>query len=223
MSAATGVLVFSATAGYRHASIGPGAAALAELAAGCGLSSLHTQDPRALRPETLAGCAAVVLLSPTGEVLDDRARASLRGWVSDGGGLLGVHAATCAEFGWPYYGTLMGARFAGHPELQPADVLVRAHDHPATAHLPEVWRWTDEWYDFRSGPAGRGVRVLAEVDEASYEGGTMGSPHPVVWCRGVGRGRVLYTALGHLPEAYADPDFRGHLLGALRWVAGLED
>lgn len=221
MTVGTGaVLVFSATAGYRHASITAGAAALAELAGRHGMPARHTEDPDDLRPDALAGCAAVVFLSPTGEVLHDRARAALRDFVTGGGGFLGVHAATCAEYDWPYYGELLGARFDGHPRVQPADVLVHDRTHPATAHLPATWRWTDEWYNFRAGPAGRGVRVLASADEDSYEGGTMGAGHPLVWCHRVGEGRVFYTALGHLESAYADPDFRRHLDGALLWCAG---
>ncbi|WP_328911966.1 MULTISPECIES: ThuA domain-containing protein [unclassified Streptomyces] len=215
------VLVFSATADYRHDSIPAGAAALAELAASLGLSARHTEDPDDLRPDVLDGCAAVVFLSPSGDVLHEDARDALRAYVTGGGGFLGVHAATCAEYGWPYYGELLGARFDGHPEIQRAEVTVLDRAHPATAHLPERWAWTDEWYDFRAGPAGRGVHVLASVDEGSYEGGTMGADHPLVWCHESGSGRVLYTALGHLAAAYADPDFRAHLRGALLWCARL--
>jgi type 1 glutamine amidotransferase len=91
--------------------------------------------------------------------------------------------------------------------------------HPATAHLPERWEWTDEWYNFRANPR-PGVRVLATVDERLYEGGTMGDDHPLVWCHRLGDGRAFYTALGHSAEAYADPAFRAHLLGALRWARG---
>lgn len=216
------VLVFSATAGYRHASIPAGAAALAELAAAQGMSAHHTEDPADLRPERLAGCAAVVFLSPTGDVLDDPARAGLRAYVEAGGGFLGVHAAACAEEGWPYYGELLGARFDGHPPVQRARVTVTDRSHPATAHLPERWEWTDEWYDFRDGPAGAGVRVLASVDESTYAGGATGGPHPLVWCHEPGAGRSFYTALGHPADAYADPDFRRHLLGALSWCARVE-
>ncbi len=115
MPARTVVLVFSATAGYRHESIGAGAAAPAELAAPHGLRVLHTEDPADLRPDVLGGCAAVVFLSPTGDVLDEGARAALRGYVTGGGGFLGVHAAACAEYGWPYYGELLGARFERPP------------------------------------------------------------------------------------------------------------
>jgi type 1 glutamine amidotransferase len=217
------VLVFSATAGYRHDSIPAGAAALAEIAAPHGLGVLHTEDSRELGAALLDGCAAVVFLSPTGDVLDAPTRRRLRAYVGGGGGFLGVHAAACAEEGWPYYERLVGARFAGHPEIQPAQVTVEDRTHPATAHLPERWAWTDEWYDFRADPRGTGadagLRVLATVDESGYEGGTMGAGHPLVWCRSLGAGRSFYTALGHSPAAYADPDFRAHLRGALLWCA----
>jgi len=219
MPARTGILLFSATAGYRHDSIGPGAAALAGLAARHGLRTRHTEDPRDLRPDVLDGCAAVVFLSPTGNVLDDGSRAALRDHVTGGGGFLGVHAATCAEPDWPYYGELLGARFARHPEVQPATVVVADREHPATAHLPAAWRWTDEWYDFDPGPPAHGVRVFASVDEDTYDGGTMGAAHQLVWCHEQGAGRVFSTALGHPPAAYADPDFRRHLEGALLWCA----
>ena len=31
---------------------------------------------------------------------------------------------------------------------------------------------------------------------------------------------AVYTAMGHTIASYADPLFRGHLAGAIRWVAG---
>lgn len=221
------VLVFSATTGYRHDSIPAGVAALAEIAAEHGLRVVHTEDSGELGAAVLDGCAAVVFLSPTGDVLDDLTRRHLRAYVTGGGGFLGVHAAACAEGQWPYYGRLLGARFDGHPEIQRAEVTVEDRTHPATAHLPERWAWTDEWYNFRASPrddgagtgARAGVHVLASVDERGYKGGTMGADHPLVWCRRPGAGRSLYTALGHSAAAYADPDFRAHLRGALLWCA----
>ncbi|EFL38290.1 LOW QUALITY PROTEIN: sigma-70 factor, partial [Streptomyces griseoflavus Tu4000] len=124
----------------------------------------------------------------------------------------------CTEYDWPYYGELLGARFDRHPALQPGRVLTEDRDHPATRHLPAVWEFTDEWYDFRTNPRGS-VRVLLSADESSYEGGGMGADHPLAWCRDQGAGRVFYTALGHSAEAYADPGFRAHLRGGITWAA----
>ena len=80
---------------------------------------------------------------------------------------------------------------------------------------------TDEWYSFKSSPTTR-VRVLARLDESSYDpgGSAMGSDHPIAWAHGVGKGRSWYTGGGHTSEAYAEPLFRAHLLGGILNATG---
>ncbi|MFZ4244351.1 ThuA domain-containing protein [Streptomyces griseoincarnatus] len=213
--AAPALLVFTRTTDYRHESIPAGIAALRALG-GFGIQA-H-EDPAALE-EPLDRYATVVFLSTSGDVLTPAGRERLAAYVEGGGGFVGVHAAACTEYGWPYYGDLLGARFAGHPPVQPGRALVEDHDHPATRHLPPVWEVTDEWYDFRTSPR-PSARVLLSADESSYDGGTMGDDHPLAWCRTQGEGRVFYTALGHTVEAYDDPLFRAHLRGGITWAAG---
>ncbi|GKQ37056.1 ThuA domain-containing protein [Streptomyces sp. A012304] len=208
------LLVYTRTTGYRHDSIPAAVAAVRALG---GYAVDHTEDPAALeRP--LEAYAAVVFLSTSGEVLTPAGRERLAAYVESGGGFVGVHAAACTEYDWPYYGDLLGARFDRHPEYQPGKALVEDRDHPATRHLPAVWEFTDEWYDFRTNPRGT-AHVLATADESSYSGGGMGDDHPLVWCRAQGAGRVFYTALGHDAGAYDDPDFRAHLRGGIDWAA----
>ncbi|MEU6043001.1 ThuA domain-containing protein [Streptomyces griseus] len=215
------VLVYTRTEGYRHDSIPAGISALRELGEAHGFAVEASEDPSVFTEASLAGRGAVVLLSTSGEVLTPDGRTALRRWTSGGGGFMGVHSAACTEYRWPYYEELLGARFSGHPAVQPGTVLVEDRNHPATAHLPPRWEWNDEWYDFRDNPRRPGIRVLATIDESGYEGGGMGPDHPVVWCREVGGGRSFYTSLGHTDEAYGDPAFRDHLLGGLRWAAGV--
>lgn len=208
------LLVYTRTADYRHDSIPDAVAAVRSLD---GFTGDATEDPAALE-QPLQRYAAVVFLSTSGEVLTPAGRDRLAGYVEAGGGFAGVHAAACAEYGWPYYGRLLGARFARHPAYQPGRVVVEDPAHPATRHLPADWDLTDEWYDFESSPRGA-VRVLLRADESSYEGGGMGEDHPLAWCREQGAGRVFYTALGHASDVYADPAFRAHLAGGLEWAA----
>ncbi|GAA2985319.1 hypothetical protein JCM13580A_03060 [Streptomyces drozdowiczii] len=214
------VLVYTRTAAYRHDSIPAGRAALRELGGEHGFAVEATEDPSAFTDASLAGRDAVVFLSTSGNVLTPEGRDALQRWVADGGGFMGVHSAACTEYDWPFYGELVGARFAGHPAFQPGTVRIEDPDHPATRHLPRQWNREDEWYDFRSNPRRPGVRVLASIDETGYEGGGMGADHPLVWCRESGAGRSFYTSLGHAESAYEDPVFRAHLLGGLRWTAG---
>ncbi|MFJ8629460.1 ThuA domain-containing protein [Streptomyces sp. NPDC093568] len=207
------LLVYTRTTDYRHESIQAGVEAVRTAG---DFEVDHTEDPGAFeRP--LDAYSAVVFLSTSGEVLTPAGRERLAAYVESGGGFVGVHAAACTEYDWPYYGDLLGARFERHPEYQPGKVVVEDRDHPATRHLPAVWDFVDEWYDFRANPR-KAARVLARADESSYEGGRMGADHPLVWCRAQGAGRVFYTALGHAAEAYEDPDFRAHLLGGITWA-----
>jgi type 1 glutamine amidotransferase len=217
------VLVFTRTLGFRHASIPAAVAAVARLASRHGLLVEHTEDPARFTAAGLRPFRVVVFLSTTGDVLDAAGEHALRAFVEAGGGFLGVHAAADTEYGWPWYEELVGARFARHPPVQRASVRVADRDHPAMAGLPERWVRTDEWYDFRANPRGR-VRVLATLDESTYQGGGMGADHPIAWCRGggrLGRGRAFYTAGGHTEQSWSEPRFLQHVAGALRWAAGL--
>jgi type 1 glutamine amidotransferase len=210
------VLVFTRTTGFRHASIPTGIGTVRELGAAGGFAVTATEDPAALRPDGLAGYRAVVFLSTSGDVLDPAGRAALEAYVRGGGGFVGVHSAADTEYDWPFYGELVGARFAGHPAVQP--VTIRFRPSALTAGLPPTWRVTDEPYNFRRRP--EGVQVLATVDESTYSGGTMGADHPIAWTAAVGRGRSFYTGLGHPDEIYADPVFRRLLAAGIRYAAG---
>ena len=136
-----------------------------------------------------------------------------------GGGWIGVHAAADAFYDWPWYGELVGAWFRRHPPVQRATVRVIDRGHPSTDSLPAAWTRTDEWYDFRPNPRGR-VHVLATVDESTYQGGGMGTDHPVIWSHEQGRGRAWYTALGHTEASWSEQRFLAHILGGIRWAAG---
>jgi type 1 glutamine amidotransferase len=214
------VLLFSRTAGFRHASIPAAVSALTELGATAGYAAEATEDPAAFSADNLARFKVVVFLLTTGDVLDDAQQAAFEAWIGGGGGYLGVHSAADTEYDWPFYGALVGAYFKAHPTVQRASVIVEAPDRAGAIGLPSPWVRTDEWYDFRTNPRAT-VDVLATVDEATYTGGMMGADHPIVWSHATaGGGRAFYTAMGHTPESYSDPLFRAHLVGAVRWVAG---
>lgn len=214
------VLVYTRTTGYRHASIEAGVAALEALGAEHGFVVTHTEDPAAFDDAGLGAYKAVVFLNTSGDVLGPPQRAAFERYIRAGGGFVGVHSATDTEYGWPWYGGLVGAYFANHPAIQPAELTVVA-EHPSTVGLPRRWPRTDEWYNFRA-PLPADVQVLVTIDESTYTGGTMGAPHPISWAHSYDGGRAWYTALGHTEEAFADQTFRAHLLGGLRWAAGVE-
>ena len=210
------ILIFTRTKGYRHDSIPVGVRCLRELASEQGLEVEQTEDPTRFNPAELARFRCVVFLSTTGDVLDTpEQEAAFSEWMESGGTFLGIHAATDTEFTWPWYGKMVGAYFSNHPKVQPATQVVADATHPSTVSLPARWRRTDEWYNFRSFEPD--LHVLLRLDETSYTGGKNGD-HPSAWCKSVGKGRMFYTAGGHAKESFAEPEFRAHLAGALRWL-----
>ncbi|MGW1023880.1 ThuA domain-containing protein [Streptomyces sp. NPDC002577] len=213
------VLVFSKTAGFRHDSIPDGIGAVRDLGAANGFAVDATEDATAFASSNLRKYDAVVFLSTTGDVLDDAQQSAFEDYIRRGGGYVGVHAAADTEYDWPFYGGLAGAYFQSHPAIQPATVDVEDRAHPATSHLAAAWDRTDEWYNYRSNPRER-AHVLASLDESSYTGGTMAGDHPIAWCQDYEGGRAFYTGGGHTKESYADPAFRQHLLGGIRWATG---
>lgn len=211
------MLVFTRTAGFRHDSIPEGVRCLRELGAAAGIEVEHTEDPAKFSPDNLGRFGIVAFLNTTGDVLPSRDQeVAFERWMERGGRFLGVHAATDTEYNWPWYNRMVGATFASHPRIQPAEQAVVDPSHPAAAHLPARWKRTDEWYNFRGFEPG--LHVILTLDESTYQGGRNGAHHPSAWCKGVGAGRMFYTAGGHTKQSYAEPEFRAHLAGAIRWL-----
>ncbi|MFE0694169.1 ThuA domain-containing protein [Streptomyces sp. NPDC059173] len=213
------VLVFSKTAGFRHDSIPAGIEALKEIGEDTDITVDSTESAAQFTTSNLARYDAVAFLSTTGDVLNAEQQKAFENYVANGGGYVGIHAAADTEYDWEFYGGLVGAYFDSHPQIQPATVRVEDHDHPATAHLDEEWERTDEWYNYRTNPRDK-AKVLATLDETTYTGGNMKGDHPISWCQTYQGGRSFYTGLGHTKESYAEPAFRSHVLGGLRYATG---
>jgi type 1 glutamine amidotransferase len=215
------VLVFTLTRGFHHASIPAAVEAVKRLGAEHGFAVVTTDDPSAFTDAGLARYRAVVFLLTTGDVLDNAQQTAFERYIARGGGYVGVHSASNTEYGWAWYGRLVGAFFKSHPRIQRATVLVHDQMLAATKPLPARWMRTDEWYNFRTDPSAR-VHVLLTVDERTYNGGTMGADHPIAWCHDFDGGRAWYTAMGHVSSAYSEPLFLAHLLRGIMYASRLD-
>jgi cytochrome c len=217
VSATFSILVFSTTEGFRHDSIPAGIAAIQQLGRQLGFAVDATENAASFTDAVLAQYKAVVFLSTTGDVLETAEQSAFERFIRGGGGFVGVHSAADTEYDWPFYGALLGAYFAGHPDIQMATLQVE--NHPSTSALPRLWVRRDEWYNFQKNPRGN-VDVLATLDERTYSGGTMSPDHPIMWSHTYEGGRAWYTAGGHTTESYAEPLFVDHLGKGILWAAG---
>src|SRR5690606_21969184 len=128
--------------------------------------------------DSLKKYSAVVFLNTTGDVLNAAQEAAFERYIQAGGGFVGIHSATDTEYDWKWYGRLVGAYFAHHPEIQEAR-LVRHSDprFPELDSLPEEWLHTDEWYNFRE--VADHVTTVSTLDESSCKGGRNGGSPPM--------------------------------------------
>ena len=113
------VLVFSKINRYYHESIPAGQVALQQLGKELGLQVDTTSDAKYFTEDSLKQYSAVVFLSTSGNnLLDTAAKADFERYIQAGGGFMGIHGAAATEYGWEWYGKLLGGVFNGHPEPQ---------------------------------------------------------------------------------------------------------
>lgn len=221
------VLIVSKTNGWRHFEHIPHSnAVLADIARELGRKSFTTENAAVFNDRDLRHFSVIVLNSASGAFLTPAQLAAFTRFVARGGGVVALHAAGDDSHKEPWYDkTLLGTTFIGHPNgddhIQPARVVVDQPQHPVMAGVPRDWTVSDEWYSFSGDPATRGMTVLARVDEGSYRPGklAMGAAHAVMWVNPRAKGHVFYSALGHEPAVYDDPNMRRVLVNAVRWAA----
>ena len=212
------VLVFTKTGGFRHDSIPAGITAIRSLGNEHGFTVVNSEEASVFNEADLAKYRVVVFLNTSGDILNSVEEAAFETFVRRGGGFVGIHSATDTEYDWRWYGRLVGAYFQSHPAIQQAVVKKIDFSDASTAGLPTEWMRTDEWYNFQENPRSR-VTVLLNLDEATYDGGTMGESHPLAWRHEYDGGRAWYTAMGHTTESYREPLFLSHILGGIMWAA----
>ena len=217
------ILVFSKTLGWHHTCIPDGIKAMVKIGQDEDYAIDTTVDASYFNDDSLKNYDAVVFLCTTGNVLDAEQQAAFERYIQAGGGYLGIHSAADTEYDWPWYGQLVGAYFESHPNnsnVREAVIDVTDKSHPASSMLPDRWKRTDEWYNYKS--IYPGIKVLATLDENTYEGGTNGAFHPITWYHEFDGGRAFYTGLGHTEASYTEPLFIEHLKGGLSYVLATE-
>ena len=229
------ILVFTKTVGFYHVSKPNAIKAFYEMAHDNKWHVTFTEDSTLFTEKELSKYSVVVFLLTTGnDLLNNDEKLALQKYIENGGGYVGIHSASDTESKWPWYETLLGAHFIGHPPIHDGKISIENRNHPATkCFAADTLLWKDEFYSFDRNPRkNSNVKVLVSVDEKTYNienniyfkgiDIVMGD-HPIVWCQTIGKGRSFYSALGDKAETYDNELFRKHLIGGLLWAAGKAD
>lgn len=217
------VLLFTKTKGYHHESIPAGIAAIEKLGKENNFSVDVDSSSDVFTDEELKQYRAVIFLSTTGNILNSDQQVALQRYIEAGGGFMGIHAAADAEYNWAWYNKLVGAYFKSHPgnpNVRKATVVVKDTGFIAMKGIPEKWERSDEWYNYKNINAD--LKVVATLDEDSYEGGENGKDHPIAWYHDFDGGRAFYTGGGHTAESFSEPLFLQHLAGGIQYAMGAD-
>jgi uncharacterized protein len=218
------ILVVSVTKGFRHDVIPAVDALMKELADQSGKFTVdYAQTDEQLAAKLTAAALAkydgVVFNNTSGDLpLPDRD--GFLAWIKSGKGFVGLHAATDTLGGFPPYIDMIGGQFETHHEQVEVEIRVEDPHHPATAHFPPSFRVKDEIYLFKNFNREK-VHGLLTMDRHP----NFGQPgdYPVAWCKEYGKGRVIYSSLGHRTDVVQRSDIKQHFLGAILWSLGLAE
>jgi len=209
-----------------HGVLNQATVAVGECAELSGLTSRRVDDVRPLEPAALEDARVLTLFTIGETPWSDEHQAIITRRVRDGSlVVVAIHSATDSCNFWPFYGSLVGARFNGHPWTMTVDLDVVERDHPATRHLGPTWRWYDEVYQFRDLRPDAQVLLRVPTEQLDLDApGALEPPYgfPLAWCFHEGAGRVFSTSLGHFPGAWETPTYLQHLAGGLRWALGAD-
>lgn len=157
--------------------------------------------------------------------MPEGARATIRGHVEEGGGLLGIHTASICFDDWLEWRDLLGGAWrwprSWHPPLGP--VRVRVEDGHELARGVGSFTLTDEVYSDLELVPGLRIAAFAEAEGAAVDPSSGAERRtgwqPVLWTHRFGRGRVVCDLLGHDAASLRHPAHRQLLTRAARWAA----
>lgn len=212
------VIVVTATAGFRHDSIETAENVIADIGSRTRWFEpffVRTEEEaiQALSTTSLRNARLVMFVNTTGEIAPG-SRTALLQWIEAGGAFIGVHAAADTWHDSTAYLQMLGGEFERHPEETTVEVFVDDAAHPSTKALESPYSIFEEIYFFKNFSAEH-VSMLMSL-KVNPESGDPGF-FPLAWHREHGRGRVLYTALGHRSETWLSPWFQQHLTGSIAW------
>ncbi|MCX7423001.1 MAG: ThuA domain-containing protein [Planctomycetia bacterium] len=187
----------------------------------------------------------VVLSNYNGEMWPESVQKGLEKFVSDGGGLVIVHAANNAFSGWSEYNTMIGLGWrgadfgdrvttndagetirtekgkgpgAGHGSQHEFAIRLRDTAHPVVKGMPTEWLHAkDELYHGQRGPAVN-MHLIATAFADQSKGGT-GAHEPMIWWIPYGKGKVFTTVMGHADYSMKCVGFQSVVSRGSEWSA----
>lgn len=199
-----------------------------------------TDDPAVFTAENLKRYDAVLFNNNTTweKTLNEDQRNALLEYVRQGGGFIGIHAASDSCKNWKEGQELIGAVFAGHPWVckqawafkieSPQHILNQCFGNAGFWHCEEIYAFQKSIPDRSRSRVlvsvdmsqKRNVELLDQQHRAIFDKFEPGHLFDVAWIHSYGKGRVFYSSLGHNFSTYWQPKILAHYLAGIQFAMG---
>jgi type 1 glutamine amidotransferase len=152
---------------------------------------------------------------PQGWITEEQGRA-IKEFVLAGGGFYALHNSSHISLYSRDFREVMGGAYVGHPPLRPFKVRVVNPDHPITRGVRDFVVNDEQHYVTYDKAPDNIVLKSENVDGLSYE--DHGVSSVAGWAFDFGKGRVVFTAVGHTVHAMWNPEYLKIQRNAARWL-----
>ena len=224
-----GILVFSKTNEFRHASISDGIALITDIGLKNEMNVTATEDAGMFHSDSLQNYQVVVFCNTTGtNLLNNSQQEAFENFIQSGGGFVGIHSATDTyrDGSWSWYNDLVGAIVQVDPyhtsNSHVGTIKINDENNPLTAHLGTTWEKTDEYYYWELNGGYLYDENINLLTVESTGSNSYDAERPVCWYKEYDGGRSFYTSLGHNSTDYnTDEKFKELIENGLLWAANI--
>jgi uncharacterized protein len=224
------ILVFAKSNGFKdQPSVNGAQTALKAIAERRHWNLEFIDNAAVFNPAALKHFDAVIWNNVSGDVLTNAQRRDFKAYIERGGAFAAFHGSGGDPYyDWDWYAdTLIGARFLSHPmapQFQEAKLKVADPSIQSSKASPPNGPCQTSGIPSNPTPRAKGAHVLLAIDETTYKPASgnhdlrMGSDHPMAWTQCIGKGRSFYTAIGHRPESYSEPNTAKLIEQGVAWT-----
>lgn len=142
--------------------------------------------------------------------------AAIKDFVSAGNGLYALHNCSHISLSSKNYREVMGGAYIGHPPLRPFRVKATENKHPITAGIDAFIVNDEQHYVSYDKDPKHAILEAENIDGLDFEG--RGTRSVSGWAYDFGKGRVVFTAVGHTIHAMWNPQYLEIQKRSVRWL-----
>ena len=141
---------------------------------------------------------------------------AIKDFVTAGNGFYALHNSSHISLSSKHYREVMGGAYIGHPPLRPFQVHATANRHPITEGMRPFTVTDEQHYVTYDGDPKHVLLEAENVDGLRYE--ELGTKSVSGWAYDFGKGRVVFTAVGHTIHAMWNPQYIEIQKRSVRWL-----